>query len=107
MFSENKFLIYKDESGNFVKSEDFDVFLITSFLISSYCKICAKNKITSTNHNIPKMTKEDLIKCLDFSELKDCQNLVKVFNETFFDKDSLNYFSFLDNQKREIRYFKN
>ena len=90
------FDLFKDESGNFVKSEDLDLFLVTSFLISSYCMISARRKITSTNQNIPEMTKEDLIKCLGVSELKDCQNLVKVFNETFFDKDSLNWPEFKD-----------
>ena len=90
------FDLYKDENGNFVKSEDFDLYLITSFLISSYCMISSRRKISSTNHNIPEMTKEDLIKCLGVSELKDCQNLVKVFNESFFDKDSLNWAEFKD-----------
>ena len=88
------FDLFKDENNNFVKSEDFNTFLLTSFLISSYCMISARRKISSTNHNISEMTKEDLIKCLGVSELKDCENLVKVFNDTFFDKDSYPWMEF-------------
>ena len=88
------FDLFKDEDENFSKSEDFDIFLLTSFLISSYCMISARRKISSTNHNISEMSKEDLIKCLGVSELKDCQNLVKVFNDTFFDKDSYTWMEF-------------
>ena len=88
------FDLFKDEDENFTKSEDFDNYLLTSFLISSYCMISARRKISSTNHNISEMTKEDLIKCLGVSELKDCENLVKVFNDTFFDKDSYPWMEF-------------
>ena len=56
--------------------------------------ISARRKITTTNPNIPEMSKEDLIKCLGVCELKDCQNLVHVFNNTFFEKESYNWMEF-------------
>ncbi len=42
------------------------------------------------------MSNSDMIKCLKVSELKDSQNLVKVFNETFFDKEELSWNEFKD-----------
>ena len=40
------------------------------------------------------MKKEDFLKCLKVCELKDSQNLVKIFNETFFDKEELSWKEF-------------
>ena len=99
------FDLYKDENENFSKSEDFDLFLLTSFLICSYCMISARRKISATNHNIPEMSKEDLIKCLGVCELKDCQNLVNVFNDTFFDKDSYNWMEFKEKFENKEKGF--
>ena len=99
------FDLYKDENGNFVKSSDFNDYLLSSFLICSYCMISARRKISSTNHNIPEMTKEELIKCLGVCELKDCQNLVNVFNTTFFDKDSFNWIEFKEKFENKDKGF--
>ena len=99
------FDLFKDENENFSKSEDFDLFLLTSFLICSYCMISARRKISATNHNIPEMSKEDLIKCLGVCELKDCQNLVNVFNDTFFDKDSYNWMEFKEKFENKEKGF--
>lgn len=99
------FDLYKDENDNFVKSSDFNDYLLTSFLICSYCMISARRKISSTNHNIPEMTKEELIKCLGVCELKDCQNLVNVFNNTFFNKDSFNWIEFKEKFENKEKGF--
>ena len=99
------FDLYKDENDNFVKSSDFNDYLLTSFLICSYCMINARRKISSTNHNIPEMTKEELIKCLGVCELKDCQNLVNVFNNTFFNKDSFNWIEFKEKFENKDKGF--
>ena len=83
------FDLFKNESNKFAKSEELNNYLICSFLTCSYCMISARKNINKVNPEISKMTKDDLIKCLRVSELKDSQNLLKVFNETFFDKDEL------------------
>ena len=88
------FDLFKNEDGEFAKSDELDKFLLASFLISSYCMVSARRKISSTNRYIPEITKEELIKCLEVCELKDCQNLLKVFNMTFFEKDSYNWIEF-------------
>ena len=88
------FDLFKNGENKFVKSEELNTYLISSFLICSYCMISARKKIDKTNPNINPMTKDDLIKCLRVSELKDSQNLVKVFNESFFDKEELTWEEF-------------
>lgn len=98
------FDLFKNEEGRFAKSDDFDDYLLCSFLICSYCMISARRKITATNPNIPEMSKDELIRCLNVSELKDSENLVEVFNNSFFKKKdsySWNDFKekFLDKEK--------
>ena len=88
------FDIFKNDDGVFTKSSEFDDYLLSSFLICSYCMISARRKISSTNSNLPELSKDDLIKCLGVCELKDCQNLLKVFNDTFFTEDKLDWLKF-------------
>ena len=91
------FDLFKNEEGRFAKSDDFDDYLLCSFLICSYCMISARRKITATNPNIPEMSKDELIRCLNVCELKDSENLVEVFNNTFFEKkDSYSWIDFKD-----------
>lgn len=99
------FDLFKNDEGKFTKSNEFNDYLLTSFLICSYCMISARRKISSTNHNIPEMTKEELIKCLGVCELKDCQNLVNVFNNTFFNKDSFNWIEFKEKFENKDKGF--
>ena len=88
------FNIFKNDKEEFCKSDDLDDFLLTQFLISSYCLISARNKISSTALNIEKLEKDDLINLVNVSELKDCENLVNKFNETFFEKESYKWEEF-------------
>ena len=60
----------------------------------SYCMLSARKKITNTNKNIPYIKKDDFFKCLKVCELKDSENLVRIFNETFFDKEELSWKEF-------------
>jgi len=73
------FDLFKNEENKFTKSDELNLYLLSSFLTCSYCIINARQKYS-------KMNNDDLLKCLRVSELKDSQHLVKVFNEKFFDK---------------------
>ena len=88
------FDLFKNEDDTFSKSEDFDEFLLTSFLICSYCMVSARRDVININNSIEELSREQLIKCLEVCELKDCLNLVKVFNDTFFEEDSLSWIDF-------------
>ena len=90
------FDLFKNGANKFTKSDELNLYLIASFLTSSYCIINARHKLN-------KMDNENLKKCLNTSELKDSQNLVKVFNETFFDKEELTWEEFKEkfNKKDE------
>lgn len=78
------FDLFKNEKDEFEKSELLDEFLLTMFLISSYCVVAARNKASSTNENISKLTNEQLKGALNASELKDSQGLVEIFNNKLF-----------------------
>ena len=84
----------EEEEKEFRKSDDLDDYLLTQFLISSYCLISARKKISNIELKIEKLKEDDLINLINVSELKDCENLVKKFNETFFEKESYKWEEF-------------
>ena len=88
------FDIFKNENEEFVKSNELDEYLLCCFLISSYCMISAKSKLSQNNPTISGLSLEELKEFIQFSELKDCQNLVKYFNNTFFNKNSFKWNEF-------------
>ena len=89
------FDIFKNEDKKeFFKSKELDDFLLTLFLVSSYCLITTRNNIANKNKGIGKLEKEDLLNLLKTSELKNCENSVKIFNDTFFKKESYNWKDF-------------
>lgn len=80
------FDLFKNEKDEFISTPELEEFLLCLFLISSYCMVSARKKASNDNSEIPSLNKEDLVKMLKVSELKDSQNLIKVFNESFFQK---------------------
>ena len=88
------FDLFKNDNDEFCKSDELNNFMLSNFLIASYCLISARNKIGKNNENIEELKKDDLIKLVNCAELKDCQNLVKVFNDSFFNKDNFNWTEF-------------
>ena len=89
------FDIYKyEEKNEFVKSEKLNDFLITLFLISSYCITTSRNNIFDEQKGIKKLEKEQLLNLYKISELKNCENLVNIFNESFFKNESYNWNDF-------------
>ena len=93
--------LFKNDKDKFVKSEDFEKYLISSFLICSYCMLSVRKKIIRANKKIPEMKEEDFINCLKVCQLKISLNLLKIFNENFFDKDEFDWNEFKNkfNQK--------
>ena len=88
------FDIFKNENEEFIKSDELNDFLLSLFLTGSYCIISAMNKVSSTNAEVGKISKEDLLKLINVSELKDCENLLNVFNKNFFEKEKYNWDEF-------------
>ena len=79
------FDLFKDDSEAFSKSQILDEFLMSMFIISSYALVSARKKVSQNYPNIKALTKDELIKALSVSELKDSQNLLSKFNSTFFE----------------------
>ena len=88
------FDLFKNDNNEITKSEDLDDYMISLFLTGSYCLISARNKIGNSFPDIEKLSKENLMKLINVAELKDCQNLLAVFNNTFFVKESYNWEDF-------------
>lgn len=89
------------DNGLIKKSDALDDFLLSLFLIASYCSIAARNKLSKYDA-IGSITKEKLVELLNTAELKDCQNLVKVTNKLIFGEDlsvSLTYEQFKEKFK--------
>ena len=81
------FDIFKNQKDQFAKSEELNEFLISCFLISSYCLINAKKKISQINPIIPELTIEELKSLPDYEQMQDCLNLVIYFNKNFFNRN--------------------
>ena len=88
------FDIFKNEKEEFCKSENLNDYLLTMFLTASYSLISARNKICNTKLGIEKLPKEDVMKLINVSELKDNENLVKIFNDNFFKEEKYNWEQF-------------
>ena len=83
-------------NGVIKKSENFNRFLLSTFLIASYGMINGRNKLNNYDE-IGAISKEQLTQLIDTSELKDSQNLVEVTNKLIFGEDTsqeLNYSQF-------------
>ena len=81
------FDIFKNNKEEFCKSDNLDDFLLTLFLISSYCLISVRININNDKLGIEKVSKDDLIKLLNIFELENCRNLVAKFNDKFFGQE--------------------
>jgi hypothetical protein len=89
------------DNGIIKKSVAFDEFLLSLFLIASYCSISARNKLGKYD-TFGQISKENLKELLNTAELKDCQNLVTVTNKLMFGEDlsvSLTYEQFKEKFK--------
>ena len=90
------FDLFKDENENFVRSENLDNYLISLFFISSYCLLSVRATFNCPKQNLTKIGNDvasDLLNGNGFTQ-KDCENLLKYFNENFFDKENLTWDEF-------------
>ena len=88
------FDLFKNENEEICRSEEFNDYLLSLFLTGSYCLISARNKIGNNNAEIEKIEKSNLLKLINVSELKDCENLINYFNDNFFIKEGYNWEDF-------------
>ena len=96
------FDIFKDEEKNeFTKNELIDEFLISLFLLGSYCIINSRNNLYDEKKQIKKLEKNELLNLYKICELSSCQKLVELFNKTFFKKENYNWQDF-KNQFEDI-----
>jgi hypothetical protein len=98
----NKGLRVIDTDFNeFTKNELIDEFLISLFLLGSYCIINTRNNLFDEKKEIKKLEKDELLSLYKIYELNNCQKLVELFNEIFFKKENYNWQDF-KNQFEDI-----
>ena len=90
------FDLFKDENENFVKSDNLNDYLMTIFFISSYCLLYVRSYTNMPLKNLPKIDNNLAQNLLNGNGLaqKYCENLLKYFNDNFFDKESFSWDEF-------------
>ena len=88
------FDIFKNDKEEFCKSDNLDDFLLTLFLISSYCLLSVRINLNNVELGIEKVSKDDLIKLVKIYELENCRNLVAKFNDRFFGQEGCKWENF-------------
>ena len=90
------FELFKNEEEKFVKSEILDNYLIGIFFISSYCLLNIRTSFNMPLQGLPKIENNLAYNLLNGYGLaqKNCENLLKYFNQTFFDKESFTWKEF-------------
>ena len=96
--------------GQIKKSEKFSKFLLSLFIIASYCMVSARNKL-SKFEEIGEIKVEKLKEILNYSTLSNCQHMVEVtYNLMFGEKEkSLSYDKFKNlfietNKKKSLAF---
>ena len=74
------------QNGEFKSSQKFNQFLLALFITASYGMVNARNK-SSKFSEVGAIDKTILKELINSSELKDCENLVKVTNNLMFGED--------------------
>ena len=92
------FDLFKNEKEMFIKSEKLDNYLISSFFIASYCLVSVRAFIDNEEKGLPRIDNKLTQILLNDKGLsqKNCENLLKYFNEKFFgeNKEGLNWDEF-------------
>ena len=87
------FDLFKNENEKFCKSELLNDYLLSAFLISSYCMLKVRKDL-GDNDKFGHFKMESIAKIVSYCTFNDCQNLVKYFNDKFFDKEELTWTEF-------------
>jgi hypothetical protein len=90
------FDLFKDENERFGKSDILDNYLISLFIISSYCLLSIRMTINNPGKELPKIENNLAYNLLNSNGLaqKNCENLLKYFNDKFFEKENYTWDEF-------------
>ena len=90
------FDLFKDENDLFGKSDILDNYLIGLFFLSSYCLLSVRMTINNPGKDLPKIDNNLAYNLLNSNGLaqKNCENLLKYFNDTFFEKENYTWDEF-------------
>lgn len=90
------FDLFKNEEDKFVKSENLDNYLIGIFFMSSYSLLSTRTSVNMPLQDLPKIEQNLAYNLLNGNGLaqKNCENLLKYFNQKFFNKERFTWEEF-------------
>ena len=93
------FNLFKNKENLFEFSNELKIFLLSLFLISSYCLLYSINKLSENYNEIKQIDKQTMKEFVNISELKDNINLINISLNEIFDNNinvnKINYNNFL------------
>ena len=88
------FDLFKNRIGELESSVIFDEFLLCNFLIGSYCLMNTKINLSMINPINSENAGQNLDKFIQIYDLKNCENLLRIFNLGFFHGMKLTFYEY-------------
>ena len=88
------FDLFKNAKGDLEQNKIFDEFLLSNFLIASYCLILVRKNLSRNNPLVSEISFDKIDKYMDVYNLKNCEDLVEDFNFNFFNGMKLTFYEY-------------
>ena len=88
------FDLFKNAKGDLEQNKIFDEFLLSNFLIGSYCLILVRKNLSRNNPFVSEISFDKIDKYMEIYNLKNCEDLVKDFNFNFFNGMKLTFYEY-------------
>ena len=88
------FDLFKNAKGDLEQNKIFDEFLLSNFLIASYCLILIRKNLSRNNPLVSEISFDIVDKYMDVYNLKNCEDLVDDFNFNFFNGMKLTFYEY-------------
>lgn len=88
------FDLFKNAKGDLEQNKIFDEFLLSNFLIASYCLILVRKNLSRNNPLVSEISFDKIDKYMEIYNLKNCEDLVEDFNFNFFNGMKLTFYEY-------------
>ena len=88
------FDLFKNAKGDLEQNKIFDEFLLSNFLIDSYCLILVRKNLSRNNPFVSEISFDKIDKYMEIYNLKNCEDLVNDFNFNFFNGMKLTFYEY-------------
>ena len=88
------FDLFKNAKGDLEQNKIFDEFLLSNFLIGSYCLILVRKNLSRNNPFVSEISFDKIDKYMEIYNLKNSEDLVNDFNFNFFNGMKLTFYEY-------------